>query len=101
MSLRNSTSEEKEYILCLDEAIGVKKSLVPVNTYIILPYTENAGMGAYGYGDKIKVTLKGYETKIFHFGKSAKKLKATYLKALDNKTLKITFNQTVNASELS
>lgn len=101
VSLRNSTSEEKEYILCLDEAIGVKKSLVPVNTYIILPYTENAGMGAYGYGDKIKVTLKGYETKIFHFGKSAKKLKATYLKALDNKTLKITFNQTVNASELS
>lgn len=101
VSLRNSSPEEKEYVLCLDEAIGVKKSFRAVNTYIILPYTAEAGTGAYGYGDKIKVTLKGYETKIFHFGKSAKTLKATYLKALDSKTLKITFNQTVNVKTLS
>ena len=101
VSLRNSSAEDKEYLLALDESIGVKKSLVPVNTYIILPYTADAGMGAYGYGDKVKVKLRPYETKIFHFGKSAKPLKATYLKALDSKTLKITFNQTVNIADLS
>ncbi len=101
VSLRNSSVEEKEYTLVLNEAIGVKKTLVPVNTYIILPYTADALCGAYGYGDKVKVTLKPYETKIFHFGKSAKQLKATFLKALDSRTLKITFNQTVNTENLT
>ena len=101
VSLRNSSDTEKKYVLTLNEAIGVKKTLVPVNTYIILPYTPEAEMGAYGYGDKVKVTLEPYETKIFHFGKSSKALRATYLKALDSKTLKITFNQTVNTATLS
>ena len=101
VSLRNSSAEEKEYVFALDEAIGVKKSLVPVNTYIVLPYTPDALTGACGYGDKVKVSLKPYETKILHFGKNAKTLKATYVKALDERTLKITFNQTVNTSELS
>ena len=101
ISLRNSSDKPQHYTLTLDETIGVKKTLVPVNTYTILPYTtENENM-VYGYGDKVRVNLAPYETKILHFGKKAKELKAVYLKAVDSRTLKITFNQTVNLKELT
>lgn len=101
VSLRNSSDRQTDYTLTLDESIGVSKSLVPVGMYIILPYTPEGGDAAYGYGDKIKVTLMPYETKIFHFGKSSKPVKAEYVKALDCKTLEVTFNQTVNANHIS
>lgn len=101
VSLRNSSDTPKEYELILNEVIGVKKTLVPVNTYMVLPYAPEGSIGAYGYGDRVKVSLAPYETKILHFGKMAKELKAVYVKALDERTLKITFNQTVNTEHLS
>lgn len=101
VSLRNSSSRDTEYTLVLNEEIGVSKSLVPVNMYTVLPYTPESEDEAYGYGDSVKVALKPYETKILHFGKRAKDLKATYVKALDERTLKITFNQVVNTAHLS
>lgn len=101
VSLRNSSESPKEYELTLNEAIGVKKSLVTVNTYMILPYTTKGSIGAYGYGDRVKVSLAPYETKILHFGKKSREIKAVYLKALDERNLKITFNQTVNPEYLT
>ncbi len=100
VSLRNSSDRTQTYKLILNEAIGVKKSLVPVETYTVLPYTAEAQTGVFGYGDEVKVELAPYETKILHFGKKSKELFAVYVRALDSNTLKVTFNQTVNIEKL-
>ncbi len=98
--LRNPSEKEKDYELKLDEKIGVPKSLVPVEAYTVLPYTPEPKGEAYGYGDSVKVKLMPFETIILHFGKERKALGYTYCSAIDNKTLEITFNQTVNIKDV-
>ncbi len=101
VSLRNPSNTKKEYTLVLDEKIGVTKRLNPVQVYTVLPYTAEPSGEAYGYGDKVQVELLPYETIIFHFGKQAKPLEIDFVKSKDERTLEITFSDTVNLNYMS
>ena len=100
VSVRNSSDKAKTFTFTLDERIGVKSAFGKSETYIILPYTENAYTSSYGYGDSITIDIAPFETKIFHFGKQKKSLEAIYVKAQSFTTLEVQFNQTVNISSL-
>lgn len=99
--LRNSADRPMDYVLKLDENIGVERAFPKSSITAILPYTVNQSDNKYGYGDCLAVSLKAYETKIFHFNKAFKLLKADYVKALDENTLEVSFNQFVNIQNIS
>ncbi len=99
VSLRNSSSQNQSYTLKLDELIGVKKSFAFGEMYTVIPYCVNSSQGAYSYGDTLTFELEPYQTKIVHFGKKEKTLRATYCRALSDKELLVTFNQFVDVSD--
>ena len=99
VSVRNGSSERKNYTLKLDELIGVKKSFAFGEMFTVLPYSLNGAEGAYSYGDEIEFTLDPYQTRIVHFGKKTKKLGVAYCKTLSDKKLLVTFDQFVKAGE--
>lgn len=100
VSVRNSSDRAQKFIFTLNEKIGVNSTFGKSDTYILLPYTETAHTGCYGYGDSITTDLAPFETKIFHFGKKAKAVRAIYVKARNANTLEIQFNQAVNIKDL-
>lgn len=96
LCLRNSSDETTDYTVRLDEHIGVSKELVYAPIAYILPYNTKGIGDIYSYGDTVKVNLAPYETKIMHFGRKIKELRAEYITAVSSNTLQITFNQTVD-----
>lgn len=100
VSVRNSSDKAQKFTFILDEKIGVGSMFGKSDTYILLPYTESAHIGNYGYGDSISVDLAPFETRIFHFGKQSKPVKAIYVKARSSNTLELQLNQTVNIKNL-
>lgn len=101
VSLRNSGDTEQSFTLRLDELIGVRKSFAFGELYVILPYTVGDSQGTYSYGDTVTLNLAPYESRILHFGKKKKELKAEYVKAVSDKFIEVQFNQTVDISSLS
>ncbi len=99
--LRNSADRPMDYVLKLDENIGVNRSFKKSDLTVILPYTVKQSENKYGYGDSLAVSLKAYETKIFHFNKSFKPIIADYAKALNENTLEVSFNQFINAQNIT
>ncbi len=100
VSLRNSSDVEQSFTLRLDELIGVRKSFVCGELYVLLPYTTGGSCGVYSYGDTLTFTLSPYESRILHFGKKKKELKAEYIKAINKNCLEVQFNQTVDISSV-
>lgn len=100
IGIRNASSNASEYIIRLDENIGVSKRFIYGKMTQIIPYKGVTPDVSYAYGDTIKISLAPYETKILHFGRVSKKIDATYIKAKGQNTLEITFNQFVNISEV-
>lgn len=100
IGVRNSSSENKEYTFVIDEKIGAKKNTLLGPATRILPYSGETQGKAYAYGDHVKLSLKPYETQILHFGRKFKIVEAQYVKAIDSKTLEVTFNQFVNVSKI-
>lgn len=94
--LRNSTSEKKSYTLVLDEKIGVERGLKNAKATLMIPYTVKHSDKVYSYGDSVEIELEGFETKIYHFNKKLKLMMPTYMKALDKRTLEVSFNQFVD-----
>lgn len=101
VSLRNSANRPMEYILKLDENIGVGKAFPKSSLTTILPYTTKQTEELYGYGDTLTVSLKPYETKIFHFNRPLKVLEATYVKSRGMTELEVSFNQFVDVSKIT
>lgn len=99
--LRNSGGEQTDYTLRLDEHIGAGKTLLYAPMTTVLPYKGGALGDAYSYGDKIKVHLAPYQTKILHFGRQVKEMKADYVSAVNEKTVEVTFNQMINADQIT
>lgn len=99
--LRNSADRPMDYVLKLDENIGVDRAFPKSDITVILPYTVKQSENKYGYGDSLAVSLKAYETKIFHFNKSFKPIIADYVKALNEKTIEVSFNQLINAESIT
>ncbi len=69
IALRNPTDEKAPLTLTLNKLMGCPEDLKDVNRYNV--YNENAkeSFDSYSYGDKIEMTLKPFEVKIFQFGK--------------------------------
>lgn len=101
VSVRNSADGPTEYVLKLDEEIGVSKSFQKCKVTTVLPYTTKQSEDLYGYGDTLTVSLKPYETKIFHFNKPMKVLEATYVKARSENDLEVSFNQFVDVGKIT
>lgn len=101
IGIRNASSKPAEYILRLDENIGVSKKFICGKMTQIIPYKGITPDAAYAYGDTVKISLAPFETKILHFGRTSKQIDAVYVKAKDERTLEITFNQFVNVSDVS
>lgn len=101
VALRNSSDQNKDYTLCLNEAIGASKELLFARLTQILPYKGNSLGDSYSYGDKINVSLAPYETKIFHFGRRKKDIEAVYVAALTKNVVEVTFNQFINIESIS
>lgn len=93
IALRNSSDKAQEYMLHLDETIGVSKELLFAQLTQVLPYMGYSTSEAYSYGETIKVSLKPYQTKILHFGRRVKDMQAVYVDVVDSNTLEVTFNQ--------
>lgn len=101
VSLRNTSDRDMEYTLKLNEEIGVGKNFRKSSMTVILPYTEMNGNNAdYGYGDTLRVSLKPYETKIFHFNRLKKQIACDYVRAISSNKLEVGFNQFVNVSNI-
>lgn len=101
ISLRNSADRQMEYTVKLNEEIGVSKTFPKCRMTTVLPYTTNKSDSLYGYGDSFEVSLKPYETKIFHLNKRLKVLEATYVKSRSETELEVSFNQFVDVSAIS
>ncbi len=101
LCLRNSSGETTDYTVRLDENIGVPNNLIYAPMVQILPYNTKGIGDIYRYGDTIKVSLAPYETKIMHFGRKTKELKAEYITAINDNTLQVTFNQTVDITGIA
>lgn len=101
VSVRNSADRPMEYTLKLDEEIGVNISFRKCKATTVLPYTTKQSEELYGYGDTLTVSLKPYETKIFHFNKPLKVLEKTYVKARSATELEVSFNQFVDVNTVT
>ena len=100
LCLRNPADTPAEQTVRLDESIGVNKELVYAPMIQLLPYNTKGIAGIYSYGDKVKVNLAPYETKILHFSRKTKDLSAEYITVINKNTLQVTFNQTVDISNI-
>ncbi len=101
ISLRNSADRPVDYALKLDEEIGVSKSFARSKFTTVLPYTTKQSEDSFGYGDTLILSLKPYETKIFHFNRPLKVLKAVYVKSRSEFELEVSFNQLVDVSNIT
>ncbi len=101
VSLRNSSGKDAEYTFCLNEEKGVSKRFPKSVATAILPYTTEQSAEKYGFGDSMKVTLKPYETKIFHFNRPFRAPEVTYVKARSERVLEVSFNQFVDVKNIS
>jgi hypothetical protein len=101
LCLRNPADTPAEYTVRLDESIGVSKNLTYAPMTHILPYSTKGIDGIYSYGEKLKVNLAPYETKIMHFSRKTKDLSAQYITVVDKNTIQVTFNQTVNIADIT
>lgn len=99
--LRNSSSESRKFTFRLDEIIGVKKEFKIGRAVTVLPYTAENGENYYSYGDTVTVNLLPFETRIIHFGKKSKPMKAEYVKARSENTLEVQFNQSVVLADIN
>ena len=101
LCLRNPADTPAEYTVRLDESIGVGKNLVYAPMIQLLPYNTRGIDGIYSYGEKVKIKLAPYETKIMHFSRKTKDLSAEYITVISENTLQVTFNQTVNIGNIA
>lgn len=99
--LRNPGASVAEYTLKLDHTCGADERLSSASATTILPYSKDGRNGSYSFGDTLRLTISPFETRILHFNKREVPLGVVYCKAKSEKTLEVTFNQTVIADEIA
>lgn len=70
IALRNPTDEKTPITLTLNKLMGCPENLSHVQRYNVYNIGASESFDSYSYGDKIDMTLKPFEVKIFQFGKS-------------------------------
>lgn len=91
IALRNPTDEKAPLTLTLNKLMGCPEDLKNVNRYNV--YNEGAAENydSYSYGDKIDLTLKPFEVKIFQFGKKDRRY--DYIEATTEFTISFVYNR--------
>ena len=69
IALRNPTDEKTSLTLTLNKLMGCPENLSDVKRYNVYNVTNKESYDSYSYGDKIDLTLRPFEVKIFQFGK--------------------------------
>lgn len=96
IALRNPTDEKAPLTLTLNKLMGCPESLSNVQRYNIYNESATESFDSYSYGDKIDMTLKPFEVKIFQFGKTDRRY--DYLKNANDFTISFTYNGEENIS---
>ena len=96
IALRNPTDEKAPLTLTLNKLMGCPESLSNVQRYNIYNESATESFDSYSYGDKIDMTLKPFEVKIFQFGKTDRRY--DYLKNVNDFTISFTYNGEENIS---
>ncbi len=68
IALRNPTDEKAPLTLTLNKLMGCPENLKDVKRYNVYNESGIESYDSYAYGDKIDMTLKPFEVKIFQFG---------------------------------
>lgn len=69
VALRNPSDEKAPLTLTLNKLMGCPEDLKDVKRYNVYNESGKESFDSYSYGDKIDMTLKPFEVKIFQFGK--------------------------------
>ncbi len=96
IALRNPTDEKAPLTLTLNKLMGCPESLSNAQRYNIYNESATESFDSYSYGDKIDMTLKPFEVKIFQFGKTDRRY--DYLKNVNDFTISFTYNGEENIS---
>jgi hypothetical protein len=90
IALRNPTNEKVPLTLTLNKLMGCPEDLKDVKRYNVYNESGKESYDSYSYGDKIDMTLKPFEVKIFQFGNSDRRY--DYLKAVTEFTISFKYN---------
>lgn len=95
IALRNPCDEKAPLTLTLNKLMGCPENLSNVQRYNV--YNESAveNFDSYSYGDKIELTLKPFEIKIFQFGKRDRRF--DYIEDVNDFTISFNYNGEENA----
>ena len=90
IALRNPTDEKAPLTLTLNKLMGCPENLKDVKRYNVYNESGTENFDSYSYGDKIDMTLKPFEIKIFQFGHSDRRY--DYLKGINEFTISFQYN---------
>ncbi len=90
IALRNPTDEKTPVTLTLNKLMGCPENLSDIRRYNIYNESATESFDSYSYGDKIDMTLKPFEIKIFQFGKTDRRF--DYLEDVTDFTLSFIYN---------
>lgn len=85
IALRNPTAEKAPLTLTLNKLMGCPENLENVKRYNVYNESGKESFDSYSYGDKIDMTLKPFEIKIFQFGREDRRY--DYLKNTNEFTI--------------
>ena len=89
VALRNPTDEKTSLTLTFNKLMGCPESMNKVQRYNVYNVGAGESYDSYSYGDKLDLTLKPFEVKIFQFGKRDRRY--DYLEGVDEFTLRFNY----------
>lgn len=90
IALRNPTDEKAPLTLTLNKLMGCPETLSDIKRYNVYNVGASENFDSFSYGDKIEMTLKPFEIKIFQFGKKDRRY--DYLTAVTEFTAVFDYN---------
>lgn len=96
IALRNPTDEKAPLTLTLNKLMGCPENLSNVQRYNVYNESATESFDSYSYGDKIELTLRPFEVKIFQFGKRDRRF--DYIEDINDFTISFNYNGEENIS---
>ncbi len=90
IALRNPTDEKTSLTLTLNKLMGCPEDLSDVRRYNVYNEGASENFDSFSYGDKIEMTLKPFEVKIFQFGKEDRRY--DYVSGATEFTISFSYN---------
>lgn len=90
IALRNPTDEKTSLTLTLNKLMGCPDNLKDVKRYNVYNESGIESFDSYSYGDKIDMTLKPFEIKVFQFGHNDRRY--DYLKGSNEFTISFKYS---------